>query len=420
MARILYIAMSCGPNRGSEDAIGWNLPLAMSRRGNDVFVLTRADKREEIETYLAAHPDERGPEYLYEAQTPLELKMNGPLVSAKVASWCRRVSKKLPGIVEAHRIEVVHQITPIEFRAVIDADLDNVAMFLGPIGGAEKALPALASYLKTGSFVESLRLRENSAAARRLKHLGVLRRFKGVWCANRETREYLKQNGVDSSDFEIMTEIGVSDKLLARAAGSVGEKGHSSCGHESNKKLRLAYIGRLVPRKGVAALLDACSILRAKKIPFELEVYGDGPQRAKLENRASALSLNEITFHGAVPHSQIEEAFRNADALVMPSIRETGGAVLAEAATFNLPVIAFDAFGAHVVLQGSTSILVDPNKGVEGLAEAIERVANAGLPSGRTMNGVAHELLWSKKASYLQRCYQAGRCIPLAEEVQNT
>lgn len=418
MARILYIAMSCGPNRGSEDAIGWNLPLAMSRRGNDVFVLTRADKREEIETYLAAHPDECGPEYLYEAQTPLELKMNGPLVSVKVASWCRRISKKLPGIVDAHRIEVVHQITPIEFRAVIDADLDNVAMFLGPIGGAEKALPALTSYLKTESFAESLRLRGNFTAGRRLKRLGTLRRFKGVWCANRETREYLERNGIDSSDFEIMTEIGVSDKLLARSAESVSGEDHSSCEHV-NKKLRLAYIGRLVPRKGVAALLDACSILRAKKIPFKLEIYGDGPQRAELENMASALGLIEVAFHGAVPHSQIEEAFRSADALVMPSVRETGGAVLAESATFDLPVIAFDAFGAHVVLQGSTSILVDPDTGVEGLAEAIERVANSGLPSGRTMNGIAHELLWSKKASYFQRCYQAGRCIPLAEEAQN-
>lgn len=417
MARILYIAMSCGPNRGSEDAIGWNLPLAMSRRGNDVFVLTRADKREEIEAYLAAHPDERGPEYLYEAQTPLELKMNGPLVSAKVASWCRRVSKKLPGIVEAHRIEIVHQITPIEFRAVIDADLDNVAMFLGPIGGAENALPALASYLKSEGFAEFLRLRGNSNAAQRLKHLGTLRRFKGVWFANRETRDYLKRNGVDSSDFEIMTEIGVSDKLLARAAGSVGEKGNSSCGRD-NKKLRLAYVGRLVPRKGVAVLLDACSILRAKKIPFELEVYGDGPQRAELENKASALGLIEVAFHGAVPHSQIEEAFHSADALVMPSIRETGGAVLAEAATFDLPVIAFDAFGAHVVLRGSASILVDPDKGVEGLADAIEGIANAGLPSGGTMNDIAHALLWSKKASYLQRCYQTGRCIPLSEEAQ--
>lgn len=404
MARILYIAMSCGPNCGSEDAIGWNLPLAMSRLGNDVFVLTRADKREEIEAYLAVHPDERGPKYLYEAQTPIELKMNGPLISAKVALWCKRVSKRLPDIVSAHRIEIIHQITPIEFRAVIDADLDNVAMFLGPIGGAEKALPTLASYLKTERFTESLRLRRNTDAARRLKRRGTLRRFKGVWCANRETRDYLEQNGVDSKHFEIMTEIGVSDKLLARAVENISGEGHSSCGHV-HKKLRLAYVGRLVPRKGVMALLDACSILHTKKIPFELEIYGDGPQRVELEQRVSALGLVEVTFHGAIPHAQIEGAFRSADALVMPSVRETGGAVLAEAATFDLPVIAFDAFGAHVVLQGSSSVLVNPDEGVSGLADAIEGIAVAGFPAGKPMVKVAQSLRWSLKASYFQECY---------------
>ncbi len=47
--KILYVALSCGPNLGSEGAIGWNLPLEVSRIGHDVTVLTREDKRTEIE-----------------------------------------------------------------------------------------------------------------------------------------------------------------------------------------------------------------------------------------------------------------------------------------------------------------------------------------------------------------------------------
>lgn len=419
MARILYIAMSCGPNRGSEDTIGWNLPLAMSRRGNDVFVLTRADKRKEIESYLDEHPEERGPEYLYEAQTPLELRMNGPLVSAKVTSWCNRVSKMLPDIVAAHKIEIVHQITPIEFRSVIDADLDDAAMFLGPIGGAETSLSALASYLKTDRFAEALRLWSNSRAVKKLRRLGTLDRFKAVWCANRETCDYLERNGIDSNRFGILTEVGVPDRLLSGTNRLHVEGNRSSC-RPADGKLRLVYVGRLIPRKGVAALLDACSILRGMGVPFGLEIYGDGYQRAELEDKASGLHLAEVRFHGAVPHSRIEEAYRGADALVMPSVRETGGAVLAEAATFGLPVIAFDAFGAHVILQGSTSALVDPGKGVEGLAEAMAKIAERGFPCGREMGSVARSLLWGEKARYFQQCYQAGRCVPLTKEVEDS
>lgn len=414
MARILYIAMSCGPSRGSEDAIGWNLPLAMSQRGNDVLVLTRADKREEIEDYLAAHPDERGPEYLYESQTPLELKMNGPLLSAKVASWCKRVSKKIPSIIEEYRIEIVHQITPIEFRSVIDTDLSNVAMFLGPIGGAERALPALASYLEAERLLEFMRRLRNRKSAQRLMRLGTLDRFDGVWCANTETRDYLKRSGIDVSRFEVLTEIGVSNKMIAEMAKR-SERLNRPQRVRADERLHLVYVGRLVPRKGVSALLDACSSLRFKGIPFELDIYGDGPQRADLERKAAELDLAEVRFRGVLPHSQIEEAYRNADAMVMPSVRETGGAVLAEAAAFDIPVIAFDAFGARVVLQGSVSVLVNPADGVDGFASAIEQVARNGFPDGKEMFDIAQSLAWNERAAYFQKCYRLRRCVPLSK-----
>ena len=405
MARILYIAMSCGPNRGSEDAIGWNLPIAMSRRGNDVFVLTRADKRAEIEAYLDEHPDERGPEYLYIAQSPLAMRMNGPLLSVKVAAWCKKVSKKLPDIVESLRVEVVHQITPIEFRSIIDADLDDVAMFLGPIGGAEEVLAPLASYLKKERLIESLRAWANLKAIRRLERSRTFEVFDGVWCANFETRDFLKQHGIDVGRIGVLTEIGVLDARLESETCEVHRHGSSKRGGVDGE-LRLAYVGRLVPRKGVDVLLDACSIMKQNGVAFELGIYGDGVQRGDLERKAAELNLSEVEFHGRLPHSHVEKAYLDADVLVMPSIRETGGAVLAEAATYGKPVVAFDAFGARAVLRGSISILVNPAEGAGGLAAAIGRIAASGFPSGKTMHEVAQSLLWSVKANYFQERYR--------------
>ena len=403
--RILYIAFSCGPNRGSEDAIGWNLPLAMARLGNEVFVLTRADKRKEIESYLAEHPDEQGPVFLYEAQTSFELRMGGPLVSVKVASWCRRVSDKLPAIVKSYNIGIIHQITPIEFRSVINADIKDAAMFLGPIGGAEEALPSMASYLRDEWLLEFLRRLENRRSVRRLKRNKVLERFAGIWCANYETRDYLERNGFDTRSIGILTEVGVPCSQNTRSAMRIFRQ-EGRLDEKRDGKLRLAYVGRLVPRKGVAALLDACFILHKKEIPFELEIYGEGTQKKYLERKATQLQLDEVKFYGSMPHSQIEKAYLAADILVMPSVRETGGAVLAEAAMFDIPVIAFDAFGARVILGGRSSILVNPCEGVSGLASRIEQVARCGVPDGEEMEEVAESLLWSNKASYFQRCYQ--------------
>lgn len=415
--RILYIAFSCGPNRGSEDAIGWNLPLAMARLGNEVFVLTRADKRKEIESYLAEHPDEQGPVFLYEAQTSFELRMGGPLVSAKVASWCRRVSDKLPSIAKTYNIGIVHQITPVEFRSIINADIKDTPMFLGPIGGAEEALPSLASYLRGEWLLELLRRWENRRSARRLKRNNVFERFSKVWCANYETRDYLKKRGIGINNFEILTDIGVSH--IRDSRNSTGSARQDGCRSETREsKIRLVYVGRLIPRKGVAVLLDACSILHKKRIPFELEIYGEGPQKKDLQRKAAQLHLSEVNFRGVLPHAKIVEAYLSADVLVMPSIRETGGTVLAEAAMCNTPVIAFKAFGARVVLHGRSSILVNPFDGVSGLASAIEQAVRNNVQNGDEMIEVAQSLLWSRKASHFQRCYQESRSVSLSKESQ--
>ena len=48
---ILYIAYSCDPYEGSEDKIGWCVPL-QSAQNNRVYVITKEEQRENIEKYL--------------------------------------------------------------------------------------------------------------------------------------------------------------------------------------------------------------------------------------------------------------------------------------------------------------------------------------------------------------------------------
>ena len=48
---ILYIAYSCSPYHGSEDKIGWNVPVECAKT-NNVFVITKEEQREYTENYL--------------------------------------------------------------------------------------------------------------------------------------------------------------------------------------------------------------------------------------------------------------------------------------------------------------------------------------------------------------------------------
>lgn len=413
MARILYIAMSCGPNRGSEDAIGWNLPLAMSRRGNDVFVLTRADKREEIETYLAAHPDERGPEYLYEAQTPLELKMNGPLVSAKAVSWCRRVSGKLLGIVKTCKIEVVHQITPLEYRSVVDvreicnAGGRHVVTVIGSMGGAGAPGGNLSEELGGKSPFEVVRAAANRVTLASNDYMRRLRAFDVRLFANVETRNALLCCGASESD-EVVTDIGCWSQAITNTERFPKEG-----------PIRILSIGRLVKIKGIGLLLEACS--RLGDLNYELRIYGDGSEKDTLAARIEELDLaSKVSLMGVVDHSEISACYEWADFFVFPSIRDCSGAVLIESLLHGVPVMAFRQFGAANVITGKCGSLVDPEQGAEGLAEAIALWVRAPslIPSGELATERARELTWEAKAARFELMYLESarrKASPIAE-----
>lgn len=58
--KILYIAYASSPYGGSEEAVGWNLPLAMSQNiDNDVHLITKIEQKEAIEDYSSKHPELR-------------------------------------------------------------------------------------------------------------------------------------------------------------------------------------------------------------------------------------------------------------------------------------------------------------------------------------------------------------------------
>lgn len=101
----------------------------------------------------------------------------------------------------------------------------------------------------------------------------------------------------------------------------------------------LLFVGRLVEVKGIKRL---CEILKEiKDDPWHLTICGDGPLRSYLENFLFKNRLsNKVRLTGSVKN--IEKYYCNADLLVMTSLQEGLPMVIAEAMSFNIPVIAFD------------------------------------------------------------------------------
>jgi glycosyltransferase involved in cell wall biosynthesis len=115
--------------------------------------------------------------------------------------------------------------------------------------------------------------------------------------------------------------------------------------------LQIVFVGRLLPMKGVAMLLEA---LTALNFPVHLTVVGEGSERAYLQQLTTELGLDaKVSFTGNLSLPDISPIMQQAHVFCLPSVRESGGAVLLEAMAVARPVIAVDFGGpAEIVDDG--------------------------------------------------------------------
>lgn len=117
---------------------------------------------------------------------------------------------------------------------------------------------------------------------------------------------------------------------------------------------RLLFVGRLSPEKGLDVLLRA--------LPdgeLQLDVVGDGPERATLLALRDALGLaGRVRFHGAL--RDVSPALARAGALVLPSHREGLPIAALEARVYGLPVLASAVGGLPELIRDGVDGLLAP------------------------------------------------------------
>ncbi len=130
----------------------------------------------------------------------------------------------------------------------------------------------------------------------------------------------------------------------------------------------LLSVGRLVPKKGYAGLLDALARL-PREMPWRLRQVGGGPLGDALRAQARRLGIAErIQWLGALPQQQVLEEYRRADLFVLASrVAEDGDRdglpnVLMEAQSQRLAVVSTLVSGVpELVIDGETGLLVPPD-----------------------------------------------------------
>lgn len=119
--------------------------------------------------------------------------------------------------------------------------------------------------------------------------------------------------------------------------------------YHEGQQLRFLYAGQLHHRKGLDVLMQALS--ETNKVSYILHVCGMGQEEQQLKALSRTLKINhKIKFDGHLDASALEKAYSDADVFVLPSRFDGYGAVLNEAASFSLPLIASDNVMSHFEL----------------------------------------------------------------------
>lgn len=183
--------------------------------------------------------------------------------------------------------------------------------------------------------------------------------------------------------------------------------------HGDGERLRVGFLGRLVPQKGADVAVRAFA-RTAADLNASLELVGAGPQEAELRRLVASLGLEgRVAFAGAVPQTQALARLRDYDALLVPSLstprwKEQFGRVAAQALAAGTPVVASDSGALPEVLDGCGELFREGD--VDDLAEKLGGLlrdpARRAELAARGRRRACAELSWERVAEGTDRMYQ--------------
>lgn len=144
---------------------------------------------------------------------------------------------------------------------------------------------------------------------------------------------------------------------------------------------RIGTIRTLTEKYGVEYLIKAFAEICKKYSNVQLEIVGDGPLRASLEQLTIELGVKDkVVFHGYINQNSSFEQYikilQSLDVFAILSIldSETFGVAAVEASACGIPVVATSVGGLPEVIEAeNTGILVSP-KNVEETTKALDRL----------------------------------------------
>jgi glycosyltransferase involved in cell wall biosynthesis len=144
---------------------------------------------------------------------------------------------------------------------------------------------------------------------------------------------------------------------------------------------RILAVARLVEKKGIPILVEACALLRQRGLEFCCDIIGKGALRADLERMIRDAALTDsVRLLGPLTQQEIIGHYHRAHLLALPCIVGSDGnrdglpVSIIEALACGVPVISTPVTGIPEAVQHEENGLLVAEGDAVALADGIERV----------------------------------------------
>ena len=408
--RILIVAEHASLRFGGEAALPLHVFIGLRKRGGDCWMIVHARTRPELQQRLGADiarvifiEDDWFHRLMWRLGKVLPAKLGyhstGFLSRLRTQLTARRRAKDL---IASVGIDIIHQPIPVSPKEPSVLAGLGVPVVMGPMNGNMTYPPGLTN--RSSARAVSGRLLDGARfLSDMLHHLMPGKKSASLLLvANERTR--LALPSMIRGKVAELVENGVDPELW---------QPRREDRHRPADSLEVVFMGRLVDWKRVDLAIGALAAL--PHLPqVRLTVIGDGPERERLAAIATAAGTgHRVTFAGWREQSEAARMVANADCLILPSVFECGGAVVLEAMSIGLPVIATAWGGPLDYITPETGVLVEPTSEaalLAGFAQAMERFARDPALVRRMGNAGRRRVLdhftWPSKIDAIQRHYR--------------
>lgn len=341
--KVLLSAYACEPGKGSEPGVGWHWALEIARLGHSVHVITRANNRPAIEAAIGAGGLPETLRFHYCDLSPRWIGLTKTWLQSPYLYyyfWQKKAADLARALHAELGFDMVHHITFGSVRLPSRMGELGIPFWFGPLGGGETAPPNLRKHFPLrGRIADGLRdlsnwlirfdplMHRSFAAAERI----LLKTPDSLWCIPARYRHKCVAT----------LEIGIDPSAIAVS-------GPRPAGRDK----RVLFVGRHLYWKGMGLGLRAFALALRRDPDLRLTMVGTGPETRRWQKLARDLGIaHAVVWRGWLDRAAVMKSYAEHDLFLFPSLHDSSGNVILEAAANGLPVLCFDLGGPGMIVD---------------------------------------------------------------------